>query len=111
MYVPPSGGQVSTYVLHGTALNLYAAHDPNNLQLRIIVNRDESFVYKNDRWSHGLTQDQQNLNLNPETFGDWVSQFLSAPPPPNPKFAATQRAIVDEFYNYLWSYWSWADQN
>jgi len=110
MSVLPSGGQASTYVLHGTALNLYAAHNANNLQMRIIVNRDESYVYQNDRWSHGLTPDQPDLTLDPGTFGDWVSQFLNAPAPPDPKFAATQRAGVDEFYNYLWSYWSWGEQ-
>ncbi len=111
MYAQPSGGQVSTYVLHGTALNLYAAHDPNNLQMRIIVNRDESFVYQKDQWGHGLTPDQPDLTLDPNSFGDWVSQFLNAPAPPDPKFAATQRAVVDKFYDYLWSYWSWGNQS
>ena len=105
--VPPSGGQASIYVLHGTALNLYMSQ--TNLQMRIIVNRDESFVYQNDRWSGALTKDQPDFH-DPGSFGDWVSAFLAADPNTNSVFAASQRAVIDEFYNYLWAYWSWGQQ-
>ena len=113
VFVPTSGGQANIYLLHGTALNLYSLHDTNSLQKRVIVNQDESFVFQNDRWGQGLTQDQPDLTLTPGSFGDWVSRFLSADAPPSGlvKFGSTQRAVVDEFYNYMWDYWSWGEQS
>ena len=78
--------------------------------MRIIVNRDESYVYQNDRWGQSLSPNQPDSTVDPLSFGDWVKQFLDALPPSDPKFGATQRGIVDEFYNYLWAYWSWGNQ-
>src|SRR5439155_12156376 len=72
--------------------------------------QDESFVYQNNQWSRSLSSDQLTLNLDPYSFGWWVNDFLKTPPPPlkNSQFGATQRAILDEFYTYMWGYWSWA---
>jgi hypothetical protein len=79
--------------------------------MRIIVTRDESFVFQDDLWGRSLTLDEPNLTLTPGSFGDWVSRFLSASAPPSGlvRFGSTQRAVVDEFYNYMWCYWSWGE--
>src|SRR5262249_2008036 len=57
-----------------------------------------------------LSSDQLALNLDPNSFSWWVNSFLNPPAPPwkSTQFGATQRAIMDELYTYLWGYWSWA---
>jgi type II secretory pathway pseudopilin PulG len=109
----PQGIQTATlYVLDGTALNLYMGGTADRtLESRIIVHQDESFIYQDNRWSRGLS-DNSDSALTPGSFGWWVNEFLyncPNPPPPNhPTFDATKRAVVDLFYSYMWSYWSWA---
>jgi type II secretory pathway pseudopilin PulG len=107
MSVAPNGAQVNVYVLHGTALNLYAG-GPTNLQIRVILNQDESFAYQNDRWTTDLGSDQIVETLG--DFGTWVKKFLAAVPP-CPNNWATPQAVIDQFYIYLYGYWVWAASN
>jgi len=105
----PNGSQITNYVLHGTALNLYAAGNlPSNLQLRVIINRDESFGYQNDHWSGDLAPGDLPETLG--EYGTWVAKFLSYPAI-CPNNHATPQAVVDQFYEYMWSYWVWAGVN
>jgi hypothetical protein len=87
---------------------LYQSSDRDNLQLRIIIRQDESYSYQAGRWGRNLPIDQRDFTLEDPQFGYWVKRFLDAPTYSGTKFGANQRAIVDQFYNYMWSYWSWA---
>jgi hypothetical protein len=103
-FVANAGGQRTAYILNGTTLSLYAG-GTNNLQSRVIIREDKSFVYQDNRWGDSLATGKQDLTL--DEFGTWVDRFLKACPPTSPDFGATQRAVIDEFYNYMWGYWSW----
>jgi hypothetical protein len=101
------------YVLDGTVLNLYRSSASPILQMRIIVNQDDSYSYQNDFWGRSLTQDQPNFTPDTGSLAYWVARFLAAPgcdPDPS-NFGATRQAAVDMLYNYLWSYWSWGQAN
>jgi len=102
-----NGGELTAYVLDGTALNLYEMGG-TTLEVRVIIVQDESFVYQSDRWSRGLTTSQLSPSLG--AFGVAVQNFLVAPSRPA-KFASTQQAVIDEFYTYLSSYALWASGN
>ena len=108
--VSPVGGQLTAYVLEGTALSLYKAG--TDLQIRVTIDGDQSFVYLNDTWSRDLSSSDSGI-LDPGSFGDWVDRFLSCggPGPPYPDNWASPQAIVDQFYTYLWAYSVWADNN
>jgi hypothetical protein len=107
--VPLAGGQLTAYVLDGTSVNLYRG---TNLQLRVIMNSDQSFVYLNNRWTKDLSSNDPG-DLDPGGFGDWVDRFLNCggPGPPYPNNWASPQAIVDQFYTYLWAYAVWADND
>ena len=106
----PGENTLTAYVLDGTVLSLYlgGSSDPGALQLRVVLHRDDSYVYQNNRWSRTLSSDQLNLNLDPDSFGWWVNGFLQPPAPLNPKFHATQQAVIDEMYTFMTSYVLWA---
>jgi type II secretory pathway pseudopilin PulG len=107
--VSMAGGQLTSYVLDGTTVKLYRG---TNLQLRVIMNSDQSFVYLNNRWTKDLSSNDPG-DLDPGSFGDWVDQFLNCggPGPPYPDNWATPQAIVDQLYTYLWAYAVWADNS
>jgi len=109
-----AGGQLTAYVLDGTTVKLYRGGSANstNLQLRVIMNSDQSFVYLNNRWTRDLSSNDPG-DLDPGSFGDWVDQFLSCggPGPPYPDNWASPQAIVDQLYSYLWAYSVWADNS
>jgi type II secretory pathway pseudopilin PulG len=111
--VSPKGSNAVIYLLKSTAVSLFAGgSDPANLQMRLIVRQDESYVYQHDRWSGNLL-DEPAFDMPPGSFGWWVDSFLKHPyrgenGDPSTKFGSTQRAVIDEFYTYLWSYWSWS---
>lgn len=98
----PGLSRVVTYLLKGTPVSLY--RPDTALDVREIVREDASYVYQNRRWGRRLSEYEDVI----DTFGSWVDEFLKPPAPTDPKFAATQRAVVDAFYNYLWGYGVWA---
>ena len=110
----PAGGQLTAYVLDGTSVNLYrrTTNGTTTLQLRVIMNSDQSFVYLNNRWTRDLSSNDPGT-LADGSFGHWVDQFLNCggPGPPYPDNWASPQAIVDQLYTYLWAYSVWADNN
>jgi type II secretory pathway pseudopilin PulG len=107
--VSPAGGQLTAYVLEGTALSLYGA---GTLQMRVNIDGDQSFIYLNNSWSRDLSSSDSNT-LDPGSFGDWVERFLNCggPGPPYPNNWSTPQSVVDQLYTYLWAYSVWAENN
>jgi type II secretory pathway pseudopilin PulG len=111
--VTSAGGQLTAYVLDGTSVKLYrGTTNGTTLQLRVIMDSDQSFVYLNNRWTRDLSSNDRGT-LADGSFGDWVDQFLNCggPGPPYPDNWASPQAIVDQLYTYLWAYSVWADSN
>jgi len=106
--VSSAGGQLTAYVLEGTALSLYDG--AGALQMRVIIDSDQSFVYLNKSWSRDLSSSDPDT-LDPGSFGDWVERFLSCggPGPPYPNNSASPQSVVDQLYTYLWGYSVWAE--
>ena len=71
------------------------------------IQADVSFVYQNNRWGRGMGADEDEIG----DFGQLVDLFLRQPAPCDADFGATQRAVVNAFYDYLWSYSDWAFGN
>lgn len=97
--------RISAYYMYGTVLNLHRSNGA--LGSAETIQADVSFVYQNNRWGRGLGADEDELG----DFGQLVDQFLRQPSPCDPDFGATQRAVVNAFYDYLWSYSDWAFGN
>ena len=93
------------WYLHGTAINLH--FNDSSVQGREFITDDVSYTYENGRWGRYLIYGWQNVS---GAFGVLVDQFLatSAPPPYADQFGATQQAIANEMYAYLWTYGVWA---
>jgi type II secretory pathway pseudopilin PulG len=110
--VSPAGGtnQLTAYVLEGTSLSLYKAG--TDLQMRVTIDGDQSFVYLNNTWSRDLSSSDSGI-LDPGSFGDWVDQFLKCggPGPTYPDNWATPQSVVDQLYTYLWAYSVWAESD
>jgi type II secretory pathway pseudopilin PulG len=92
----------TTHYMDGTILTLYRKEAL--LDTSEIVSSDISYLYKKDRWSRRLGGSDEVIG----DFGELVSDFLNPPAPPDPKFAATQRAVINAFYDYLWGFSAWA---
>jgi prepilin-type N-terminal cleavage/methylation domain-containing protein len=108
--VVPGPQTTTMYVLDGTALNLYWGSPNPSLEVRVLITQDESFVYQNNRWARSLSNDENTTVLPRYGFGWWVREFFDTPDPPSPDFDATKQAVVDLFYSYMVSYWSWASE-
>ena len=102
---PPNWGEA--WFLDGTELHFYRADTTGDC--REILHEDLSFVYQHNRWRRRVTALDDSL----DEFGQWVHEFLSPPAPSDPKFAATQQAVIDVFFDYLWGYarWAYGDTN
>lgn len=105
VYVQPNS-QFSAYYFDGTLLTLYVAGGVTP-DTRQIVHTDISFVYQNHKWSRRLQGSDDSVG----GFGDLASEFLKPPAPTNPKFAATQQAVLNLMYSFLWTYDNWAYGN
>jgi type II secretory pathway pseudopilin PulG len=103
-----SHGTRNFFVLDGTALNLYRNQDSNDLQLRIIVDRDLSFGYQNHLWSGDISS-WLGDDLGP--FGEMVGEFLSVTCNTIPARSVTRQEVVNQFYYYLFAYVIWAKKN
>jgi type II secretory pathway pseudopilin PulG len=102
-YVVPDHGQFVRYFLPGTITYFYRA-DGSTLDTRDIIDSDMSFVYRNHKWGRRLTGSDDSTG----GFGALASEFLKPPAPPNAKFAATQQAVVNLCYGFLWNFGNWA---
>ena len=92
----------AAYFMSGTVLTFYRN---NNLRdSSEILASDMSFTYKNDRWARRLGSSDDVMG----NFGQLIGDFLSPPAPADPKFAATQQAVVNEMFSFLWEYAAWA---
>lgn len=96
-------GRREAWFLHGTAITLYYA--TGDLQAREFIREDVSYVHEHGKWGRAMIYG----NRPPMgSFGELVEAFLNAPPPADPKFGANQQAVIDEFYEYMWTYAIWA---
>jgi prepilin-type N-terminal cleavage/methylation domain-containing protein len=99
----PSLRRREAWFLHGTAITLYYA--TGDLQAREFIREDVSYVHEHGKWGRQMIYG----NRPPKgSFGELVDAFLNAPPPSDPKFGSTQQAVIDEFYEYMWTYAIWA---
>jgi prepilin-type N-terminal cleavage/methylation domain-containing protein len=104
VYVQP-GQQFSAYYLDGTLLTLYrSGGTTTDGDTREIVHSDISFLYQNHKWSRRLSGSDDVVG----GFGELASDFLKPPAPIDPKFAATQQAVLNLLYSFLWNYDNWA---
>jgi len=97
---------IDRWFLDGTALNLHLAN--GSVQAREYVHEDETWFFTRGRWSRkpGRIPDGNGTGAGGE-FADLVAAFLAAPWNPDAKFGATQQDVVNEFYNYMWTYGVW----
>jgi hypothetical protein len=97
------------YLLSGTAVNLHTNDPsayPSTLQLREILTEDQSFVFKNGKWTRDLgsgTGDIASLGA----FGRLVDSFLAAGWY-DPANNARPQSVAESFYNYMVAYIVWS---
>jgi hypothetical protein len=107
----PSGSRIAGYFMAGTVLSFYRSLGTNGtdfvLDFPERIQGDVSFVYQNGRWGRNLSVSDRDDG----TFGQLVDLFLQQPVPCDADSGATQRAVVDAFYDYLWGYADWAFGN
>jgi type II secretory pathway pseudopilin PulG len=92
----------SGYFMEGTVLNMF--RPDGVVDFREVIQNDFSFAYKNGRWGSDLGSSGDDDG----GFGQLVNRFLQQPVPCDPASGATQRAVVNAFYEYLWGYADWA---
>ena len=106
-----SGVRIAGYFMEGTVISFYRSFGTNGtnfvLDFPESIQSDVSFVYQNGRWGRNLSVSDRDEG----TFGQLVDLFLQEPVPCDPDSGATQRAVVDAFYDYLWGYADWAFGN
>ena len=106
-----SGTRVAGYFLEGTVVSFYRSASTNGtnfvLDFPETIQSDVSFVYQNGRWGRNLSVSDRDEG----TFGQLVDLFLQQPVPCDPDSGATQRSVVDAFYDYLWGYADWGFGN
>ena len=89
------------YYMEGTTINFYR---PDGALASVeSVREDVSFVYQNNRWGRNLGGDDDVIS----DFGQLVDRFLQQPVPCEAETGATQRSVVNAFYDYLWGYSDW----
>lgn len=93
----------SAYYMDGTVLSVFKP-DGTTVDFRETIKDDVSFVYQNGKWGRQLSSSDDNSG----TFGQLVDRFLRQPVPCDPGAGATQRSVVNAFYDYLWGYADWA---
>lgn len=96
-------GHREGWFLHGTAITFYYA--TGDLQAREILREDVSYVHEHGKWGRQMLYGRRPPQ---GPFGALVEAFLNAPAPPDPKFGSNQQAVIDEFYEYMWTYAIWA---
>ena len=102
-YVSLSTGSGATgYFLDGTIVTFYRTNGV--IQSREILQQDSSFVFVNGKWGRTFV----NPNDDSGDFASLVAAFLLPPAPPSPDFAATQQAVINLFYSYMWGYADWS---
>jgi type II secretory pathway pseudopilin PulG len=94
--------QFSAYFVKGTVLKLCQSDGTVNYTETIV--NDVSFVYQGGNWGPQLNPDENDNG----DFGQLVDRFLQGPAPCTPDANATQRSVVNAFYDYLWGYADWA---
>jgi hypothetical protein len=99
----PAVSRYSAYYLDGTVLSMFLP-DGTTVDFRETIKDDVSFVYQNGKWGRQLSSASDNSG----TFGQLVDRFLQQPVPCDPGSGATQRSVVNAFYDYLWGYADWA---
>ncbi|MCB1125960.1 MAG: type II secretion system protein [Verrucomicrobiae bacterium] len=97
------GTRREAWFFHGTTVTLYYAN--GDLQAREVLMEDTSYVHEHGQWGRQVIYGGRPAA---GSFGELVEAFLNAPPPSDPKFGANQQAVIDEFYEYMWTYAIWA---
>jgi type II secretory pathway pseudopilin PulG len=92
----------AAYYMDGTILTMW--RPDGVVDFRETLRADTSFVYQNGKWGRQLTSADDGTS----DFGQLVDRFLQGPAPCDPGSKATQRAVVNAFYDYLWGYADWA---
>ena len=102
---PPESLQTA-YIIQDTVISFYRA-DGTSVDISEILKNEMSFVYRRSKWARRLGGSDESIG----DFGELVSEFMEGPPPSEPKFAATQQAVINEVYSFLWTYSVWAVGN
>jgi hypothetical protein len=92
----------AAYYMDGTIVNMWRAD--GIIDFRETLRSDTSFVFQNGKWGRQLSSADDGTS----DFGQLVDRFLQGPAPCDPGVQATQRAVVNAFYDYLWGYADWA---
>jgi prepilin-type N-terminal cleavage/methylation domain-containing protein len=100
----PPESFLTLYVIQDTVLSFYRANG-TSVDISEILKNDMSFVYRRSKWGRRLGGSDESIG----DFGELVSEFMEGPPPAAPKFAATQQAVINEVYSFLWAYAVWAN--
>lgn len=96
--------RATTYFMRDTVLSFYRSNG-TSVDTSEILKHDMSFVYRRSKWGRRLGGSDDSV----DPFGELVSEFMEGPPPTDPKFAATQQAVINEVYSFLWTYSVWAN--
>ncbi|MCD6340105.1 MAG: type II secretion system protein [Verrucomicrobia bacterium] len=105
-FTVPSNSQEERWYLESTRLDLYTADD--ELQAVEYVNDDASYFFANAKWGG-------EVRGSPDTqgaFRNLVDAMLAAPLPASilQQHGILPRAVLNEFYTYMWFYTAWAEE-
>ena len=105
--VPPVGQQQDAYYLDGSVVGLC---DTNGVPgKRVVLTRDESFVFDGNAWSDYLVYEGSNETLAND-FADLAETFMSNTWAPTAHQGADQQGAMLAMFNFMLVYTLWANQ-
>lgn len=102
------GTVVRRYYLNGTDLGLYDA--ATNVQRRVLLTQDESFVFQAGRWSGQLDPEDGYSDVVSGEFAALAGLFLAAPWYDNAHKGGNQQGAVLAMFDFMLSFQLWANK-
>ncbi len=103
----------NVYYLDGTAVDLYDANDPPNLQIRHLLKRNISFLFESSTWRGQIQGDQQSFSASGADFYNHALTFFSRPTNPwggSQAHGASQFGVMIAMYTFMFDYTYWANE-
>jgi type II secretory pathway pseudopilin PulG len=104
--VSTNNPSLNAYYLDGTVVGLHSTNGV--VEVREILQRGISYVFELNSWRGGIYDGRERRRTDGMEFGDLIDHFLSLRRNPRAKEGATQHAVVDEMYTYMFVYSLWA---
>jgi type II secretory pathway pseudopilin PulG len=105
--VPPVGQRLDGYFLDASVVGLC---DTNGVPWRkVVLTRDESFVFAGNTWRDYLVYEGSNEMLANE-FADLAKQFMDIDWASTAHQGADQQGVIVSMFNFMLTYTLWANQ-